>query len=257
MNSHPKILRALFGLTSNDERIPTDLELDSEIEKLSFYMSNVYPLIVSIIKRKILLFIRYKWQIALRKLIVTGMLVSASYIGYRIYIRPTYQSLVIKEKITAIERDMNTNPIPQENMDFMIAIQKLESTSNYLCKKGQYLGAYQMGDLARKEVGLSCMPDSIFLQSRVVQNWAMNEYMKMNYKYLTGVIVKYNIPLYGGVRVGNHIVTISGLIASAHLVGASAVKQFISSNGIIVPKDGNGTELTKYLELNNIKLNLK
>ena len=114
-----------------------------------------------------------------------------------------------------------------------------------------------MGTVARKEVGLGCMPDTLFLQSSVIQNWAVNEYMKKNYRYMKDLIYLYNIPDKGGVRIGMNLVTVSGLIAAAHLAGATHVREFIRSNGKVIYRDGNGTPLTDYLQLNNLTLQLK
>ena len=170
--------------------------------------------------------------------------------------RPVVNKIIIQQHISEIEKDILSNPIPKPNVDFMVCVAMLESNSNYQSyrKNSQYWGAYQMGESARKEVGLENMQKDMFLNNKAIQNWAMNEYMKINYEYLKPYIAKYNIPLYGGKRIGMHIITISGLIASAHLVGHASVITFLKSNGTIIIKDGNGKPLTDYLELNNFKL---
>ena len=75
--------------------------------------------------------------------------------------------------------------------------------------------------------------------------------LKTFYNYY---IVKYNIPITGGIRIGFNLVTVSGIIAASHLVGAESVKRFLDSNGKDVTCDGNGVPLTVYLQLNNFKL---
>lgn len=42
-------------------------------------------------------------------------------------------------------------------------------------------------------------------------------------------------------------ITKSGLLAGAHLVGVGGLKQFINSNGAVVPVDGNGTPISLYI----------
>ena len=43
-------------------------------------------------------------------------------------------------------------------------------------------------------------------------------------------------------------ITLSGLLAGSHLVGAGAVKEFLDSSGKIVPKDGNDVPVTEYMK---------
>ena len=111
-----------------------------------------------------------------------------------------------------------------------------------------------MGNLAREAVGLKCMDQESFVKDKDIQNWAMNKYMELNYKCLLYTFLKYKIPKRGGIRIGCHIVTQSGLLAAAHLVGASEVIEFINSKGKEIASDGNGVPLTKYLELNGFEL---
>jgi hypothetical protein len=170
--------------------------------------------------------------------------------------RPIVQNIIISEKIQGIENDILQNPIPKENVEFMMALSLLESERSYKIKKGQYWGMYQLGDLARKEVGLESMTQEQFLSNQAIQHWAFNEYLKKNYKYLAPIIAKYHIPRTGGIRVGMHLVTVSGLLASAHLVGQKNVKEFLESNGKIIARDGNNKPLTDYLQLNNMILKL-
>lgn len=251
---HPRVLSKLLNLTSNDIKVPTDKELDADIETLSWYIHVGYPLIKSIAKRKIKLFFRYKWRIVLRKFIVLSIFMFSLYYSYTMYMIPKYKEVIIHEKVSAIEKQLSVQPIPQGNLDFMIAISQIESNCNYKVYKGQYWGAYQMGDAARKDVGLGDMDRETFLNNPSIQDWAMNQYMLINYEYLKDIIIKHNIPKRGGIRVGTHLVTISGLIASAHLVGHGSVKQFFASNGKNVAVDGNNKPLTDYLQLNNIEL---
>lgn len=254
---HPKLFRSLFNLTSEDNKIPTDEKLDADIEELGFIMHHVWPLLNKIIKRKLWLFFRFKWKNWLKKLIFTALIITAVYFAW---IKVAEPILVIKEQtelVTNIHDEYKNLEIPAGNLLFMRTMSKLESRQNYKICNGQYWGAFQLGEAARKEVGLEGMSKETFLNDSIIQIWAMNKYMKKNFEYIKGTIIKYRIPAHGGVLIGNHLVTQSGFLASSHLVGAFAAIDFIKSNGRIVAKDGNGVSLTKYLELNNIKLELE
>lgn len=246
----------ILTTTSEDKKIPTDHKLDSDIEHLKWMIHNYTPFVKSIIKRKIILIIKHKWQKHLKWLMITVAVLTGVVYGYVLYMRPVVNNIIIQHKISKIEQEIISNPIPKGNLDFMVAVSLLESESNYQkCRiNSQYWGAYQMGEAARKDVGLGGLSKNVFLNNKAIQNWAMNQYMKQNYEYLKDVIVKYNVPQYGGIRVGMHLVTISGMIAAAHLCGYTAVITFFNSNGTTVERDGNDKPLTDYLELNNFKL---
>ncbi len=52
---------------------------------------------------------------------------------------------------------------------------------------------------------------------------------------------------YVGQTVHGVSISVSGLLAAAHLLDAGTVRSFLRSDGKSVPKDGNGTPLTEYL----------
>lgn len=256
MRKHPKFLRSLLNLTEHDAVIPTDRDLDNEIETLSWYIHCISPLLKSIIRRKLILMFKYKWKSMIKRLVLIALFLIPVYAAYTFYMRPYMQNVIITEKVQEIENDIRMNPIPEANINFMVALSTLESGSSYTVCNGQYWGIYQLGELARKEVGLASMTKEQFTSSQAIQHWAFNEYLKRNYKYLAPTIAKYNIPTIGGIRIGMHLVTVSGLLAAAHLVGQENVKIFLKSNGKIIPKDGNNKPLTDYLQLNNLVLEL-
>jgi len=263
MSKLPNFLTKFLKLTIDDSKIPTDTQLDRDIRTLSWYMHYVYPLTKSIIKRKLKNFFFYKWKLILKKLSIVVLILISFYLTYLLFFKPSEDNVnytIIYKKVEKIEKDMLNNPIPQENLNFMITFSLLESNATYDTIGGYnkaYWGAYQFGELALKEVGLSGMPKETFLHNPVLQNWAMNELMKKNYYYLKDIIIEYKIPTKGGVKIGMHLVTVSGLIAAAHLVGASPVKTFFKTNGQTVPKDGNNKPMTDYFQLNNFELNFK
>jgi hypothetical protein len=256
-----------FGLTEHDVKIPTDKELDYDTDRLNYYLRVSYPLFTSITKRKLGLYLRYKWRRVLLNILKLLFFCSIIYFSFDIYNR-IYKSSHTEElenkKISIIHDYLINNPIPKENLVFMNTIARLESKDkSYLAVNGQYWGKYQMGNLARKEVGIGDMTKDKFLNNQYIQDWAVNEYIMSQYKLLKNTIIKYKIPQVGGIVRGNQLITISGLIAAAHLSGWAPVKYFIESDGrdlIVDGKnlsyDGNNVHLTKYLQLNNIPLKL-
>lgn len=50
-----------------------------------------------------------------------------------------------------------------------------------------------------------------------------------------------------GKTINGVLITQSGLLAGAHLVGVGGLQKFINSNGAIVPVDGNGTAISQYI----------
>ena len=254
---YPKFLKNLFHLTIDDAKIPTDNDLDSKIEDLKYFMHYVWPLFLYVVKKKTWFFFRYKWK----KIIKTTALVSIfGFLLYFSWIKVAVPIIIVKEKleeINNIHEDLNKSPIPKENLLFMETMMKLESGGDYSISKGQYWGAYQICQMGREEAGIGCMDSETFLKDKDIQNWAMNKVMIKNYQYLKPVIREYKIPKRGGVRIGNNLITQSGLLAAAHLVGASRAIEYIRSNGIDVGKDGNGVSLTKYLQMNNFDLELE
>jgi hypothetical protein len=270
MESKSKIIRKILKYTYLDKKFPTDRELDTKMSIASLHISELEKDLKYIIKRKVSLLFRYKWYEILIRLAILAMGLIIMY-GIYYFLKPTIIKYTVHEKIVYIDKSLNDNPIPQGNLLFMNSIKELESTNNYNAVRttvkmvkgkrtiitSQYWGCYQMGTLARKAVGLESMPDSIIIRSRVIQDWSMNEYMSINYRFLYPYIVKYKIPVYVGVKIGSHLVTVSGLIAAAHLVGYRGAVEFLESDGKKIPCDGNNKPLTDYLQLNNIKLELK
>lgn len=156
----------------------------------------------------------------------------------------------IHSSLPIITIDENTN-------NFMKAIGVYESSDNYKSRRpnSQYLGKYQIGDVARTQIGLEGFNNAKgykeFLKNEQLQDMAMYLLLKENFKFLRGYI-----PSNGSMYVGRYYVTTSGLLAMAHLVGANEVIRFITSEGRYIPTDSFGTKSTTYLMFNNHFLNL-
>lgn len=122
----------------------------------------------------------------------------------------------------------------------------MESTNRYhaVSSSGSYLGRYQFGDLALTDIGMTNIDDDIFLRSSYLQELALYRKLNKNKFYLSKYIYHYE-----GLTLTNGItVTESGILASAHLLGAYTVKRYLDNNGRIEFYDGNNTALSKYME---------
>ena len=110
-----------------------------------------------------------------------------------------------------------------------------------------YIGLYQFGGLALKEVGLDGKVSAEEFRKNPgifppeMQTEKMKELMAKNWHYMR----KYHD------RVGDTIndipVTQSGMIAAAHLVGAKSVRQYLKSNGKVNRADANGVKVSDYM----------
>ena len=256
MRNYPKFLKSLLGLTIDDEKIPTDKELDEKIELLAFHMHYIWPLLWLIIKKKVWFSVWYKWKKWTTKL---TLFILISVLGYFAWIKVAEPIFIVKERtafITQVHKELYDSPIPKENLLFMTSLSLFESGHDYSVFRGQYWGAFQIGDLGRQELHMENFPQDEFLKDTVLQNWAMNKLMKKNYEYLYPYIKELKIPIRGGIKIGGNIVTVSGILAAAHLVGPFAAIEFLKTNGKTVPKDGNGVPLTRYFQFNNFDLQL-
>ena len=111
-----------------------------------------------------------------------------------------------------------------------------------------YIGLYQFGDIALKDVGIDDKvttkkfkenPD-IFPPE--MQTKAMIKLLKNNKHYTRRVYDKIG-QVYNSVEV-----TESGILAASHLVGAKSVRKYLKSKGKINERDGNGISVKDYME---------
>ena len=131
-----------------------------------------------------------------------------------------------------------------------------ESSNNYAAESGQYLGKYQMGILALKDAGFldsnsnwtalaarfNINDKETFLSSRNGQEYAIRAYHKKVWTYLK----TYEAENLLGRTYYNIVVTESGFLAAAHLVGAGAIINAINTNTDV--RDGNGTPAYEYMD---------
>lgn len=115
----------------------------------------------------------------------------------------------------------------------------------------QFWGKYQLGESARASIGLSNMTWEKWKTNPELQEAALKMWVDVLYKDLKPDIEKYD-----GSFLNGWAITESGIIAMAHNVGSSPVREFLYSNGKNVPKDGSGKDATRFLILGNYNLEI-
>ena len=127
------------------------------------------------------------------------------------------------------------------NLDtFLYDMAERESSNRYdVVNQYGYMGAYQFGSSTLKNLGYNISKKE-FLNSPSLQDEAMLKLLKANKHTLRSQIKKYDGKLVNGV-----LVTESGLLAAAHLVGAGTVRKWVRNGKKYT--DGNGVDLTSYL----------
>lgn len=142
---------------------------------------------------------------------------------------------------------------------FLEHLAKRESSNNpTIVNTYGYIGKYQFGRAALKEVGCDSVTVTKFIKDpsvfpEEVQDEAVVKLMKINRERIGKLVDTYKGKTINGVEI-----TEAGLLAAAHLAGAGGVKRFLKSNGKYNPADGYGTKLTNYLkDFQHHKINLK
>jgi len=158
------------------------------------------------------------------------------------------------EKISEIEvKEVVSIPIKIEavmideipNLDsFLNDLGHRESSNRYdVVNQYGYMGKYQFGRTTLKGLGYD-ISRSEFLSSPDIQEEAIRKLLKANKKVLKRQINKFDGKLVNGI-----LVTESGLLAAAHLVGPGSVKKWVRNGRMF--EDGNGVKLTEYIKTFN------
>jgi hypothetical protein len=173
-----------------------------------------------------------------------------------VFIRKTEKNITTNNYTTNITNNIGD----ADNTHFMKVLAKRESNNKWRRIGGYndaYIGLYQFGDVALKDINSDVRvkafkkDNSIFTIDK--QNKACIALMKNNKRYLS------NHYKYIGKTIRGTKVTESGMLAAAHLVGHTAVKKWLESNGKVETKDGFDTSLVEYMNLmnkNNVKVNI-
>jgi hypothetical protein len=104
-----------------------------------------------------------------------------------------------------------------------------------------YMGKYQFGRSTLRNVGVYDFKN--FLKNPALQEKAIHALLSINKWELRKEIRNYSGRVINGIKI-----TESGLLAAAHLAGASSVKTYLRSNGRNGFRDGFGTSLKSYIK---------
>jgi len=181
-------------------------------------------------------------------LLIAIMILSLMFIsfGYSVFQKVEELSQIQAEEIAELEIEMEVSmaeEIPNLNT-FLNDLGHRESTNRYdAVNQYGYMGKYQFGKSTLKGLGYNVSKEE-FLSSPDLQEEAIRKLLKANKKVLRRQIKKFDGKLVNGI-----LVTESGLLAAAHLVGPGSVKKWVRNGRIF--EDGNGIELTEYIETFN------
>ena len=146
---------------------------------------------------------------------------------------------------------------------FLTDLAARESGGNYQIQNQYgYLGKYQMGEAALIDAGYyvkdstqkndwsgrwtgkdGVVSAAQFLNTPVAQENAIRAYMDKQSAY----IGYFGLDSYVGETVNGTVVTESGLLAGAHLMGVGGLRTYLSSGGAQNVTDGNGTPISSYI----------
>ena len=168
---------------------------------------------------------------------------------------PTEKNIILKIEPKEIEtidiEDLNIPiKIQRKNLDtFLKDLAMRESSGKWdTINQLGYIGLYQFGDIALKDVGLDDKVTTAKFKENPnifppeMQTKAMVDLLKNNKHYTRRVYNKIG-ETYNGIEV-----TESGILAASHLVGAKSVRKYLKSGGKINEKDGNGISVKDYME---------
>ena len=172
--------------------------------------------------------------------------------GYSVFQRVEELSQIQTEEIAKLEIEMEVSmaeEIPNLNI-FLNDLGYRESSNRYdAVNQYGYMGKYQFGKSTLKGLGYNISKEE-FLSSPDLQEEAIRKLLKSNKKILKKQIKKFDGKLVNGI-----LVTESGLLAAAHLVGPGSVKKWVRNGKM--SEDGNGVKLTEYINtFNGYNLNL-
>ncbi len=150
--------------------------------------------------------------------------------------------------------------------DFFDALRQRESGGDYtVVNSAGFLGAYQFGEAALVDLGFVTNDGSPFdnqyngtftgkagvhsvgdfLNSVTAQDQAAAEWFPL----LWNRIRANDLEFYDGQTLNGVLLTKTGMVAAAHLLGVGGLKNFILSGGVDAGADGFGTSIVEYINL--------
>jgi len=242
-----KIFRPFLKPTE-EEKIPTDKQLDYDINYVSDLLRHVNPMLKNIIRTKIKLFFLYRWKYILGRLIIFGTIITLSFLLITTItnVKITNEVITHDTIILSYPNDSNMNL-----RNYLLQIAYVESRYNKYAHRdsSQYWGLYQIGTEGRRIAGYGDVPINIFLRHPEIQDLCMINLLKYEKKYLQNYINKYSGKIIDGI-----LITESGILALAHL--GCGYAQSCLDNGHIPEFDQFGNPARVYAKLGGYQLNL-
>jgi len=240
---HPKLFKNLFNLTSVDEKVPTDKELDDKIEYLGHLMRYVWPLFKSIVRKKIWFFFRYKWRRPAKYVAyISSILIAVVIIINLVF----YKSIVEHKTIVKTEVEEIYVSNLKSYDEFLYEVGYTESRNLWDCEsENGMLGRFQFNPGTLKAIGID-VEKEYFLNDTLLQISAFNRLLHLNkIKYQKYITKWAGTPLPQDER---YIITESGILMAFHLKPTAAVAYFESECKDDSGSDGNGTTVSSYIK---------
>ena len=230
-------------------------DMNSLMQPIQEYLDKEFEVNTSKFEESVVkLYQRFKGKLKILAMITS--LLAGSYMGTdklhsamtKAGIAPDEQAKI--ESTIGIVQTKPQAPKKNEIKTFLHALAQKESSGDPKSVNSLgYIGKYQFGKMALEDLDLDDKITThkfkrnpkIFPEHK--QDEAMVKLLKINKGYLGEYVTKWEGKMINGIKI-----TQSGLLSGAHLVGAKAVKQFLDSNGKIVPKDGNDVPVTDYIK---------
>lgn len=156
---------------------------------------------------------------------------------------------VPKELPVVYDMEICADYVPQDPFqDYKDMMGYLESRGNYkIVNRFGYMGKYQFGKRTLKGLVRKgyLKTDNLgnFLEDVELQEKAMDALIQYNLDFFErNDLLKYIGRTIGGVKI-----SLTGMLAGAHLVGPTSVKRYLKSNGRTVRKDGNNMSIKTYM----------
>lgn len=163
---------------------------------------------------------------------------------------------ISEPETTETEVDINNNSF----LNFLETLGFRESGNNYdIVNQYGYMGKYQFGPIALRDIGFydnnnnwtekakeyGVWSKETFLNNPEAQESAIRMLLKNNWRYATN----YSLLDYIGIEMNGVLITESGLLAAAHLIGVGGIKKALETSDLTSVKDGNGVTAKEYMEL--------
>lgn len=194
-----------------------------------------------------------KWYLGVALIVVIGIVAT----GFQqenksIESNSSYHAHIIAESFPVIAHVFEEHQVEQNDFEipftgksfvaFKQALALKESEGKYdRVNDFGYAGKYQFGGAALRAVGIKNREE--FLRNPLLQEEAFKALLAINKHELRNEIDKYVGQVINGTEI-----TESGILASAHLLGAGSVKKYLRNNGNVRITDGYGTTMRSYMK---------